>query len=263
MSFVVAAPEQVQAAAHDLAGIRALLAGATASAAAPTTAVAAAGSGWGIGPGTRVVEALPAPRVSPFPAVFQDVSLVVSVRVPAQAVADAVREGPGDCWKTLSCSTSSPGPQIGEDRMSLTFALRFRAGSHADRGRRRCGPRCCGTSRSGGGRRCIARIEPRAARAARSGSGQNLGGAVAARGVTVGQPLGIPPVRTTRRVALRPKQGESIRKCCENAGCFFSPLLQLVRVTLSWLPISKVTSRQKESRGPHARVRDLIWLMPN
>jgi hypothetical protein len=188
MSFVVAAPEQVQAAAHELAGIRALLAGATASAAAPTTAVAAAGSGWGIGPGSRVVEALPAPRVSPFPAVFQDVSLVVSVRVPAQAVADAVREGPGDCWKTLSCSTSSPGPQIGEDRMSLTFALRFRAGSHADRGRRRCGPRCCGTSRGGGGRRCIARIEPRAAKAARSGSGQNLGGAVAARGVTVGQP---------------------------------------------------------------------------
>jgi hypothetical protein len=71
------------------------------------------------------------------------------------------------------------------------------------------------------------------------------------------------PVRTMRRVALRPKPGESIRKCCENAGCFFSPLLQLVRVTLSWLPISKVTSRQKESRGPHARVRDLIWLMPN
>jgi hypothetical protein len=88
--------------------------------------------------------------------------------------------------------------------------------------------------------------------------GQNLGGEV-----TVGQPLGIPPVRTTRRVALRPKPGESIRKCCENAGCFFSQLLQLVRVTLSWLPISKVTSRQEESRGPHARVRGLIWLMPN
>jgi hypothetical protein len=223
MSFVVAAPEQVQAAAHDLAGIRALLAGATASAAAPTAAVAAAGSGWGIGPGSRVVEALPAPRVSPFPAVFQDVSLVVSVRVPAQAVADAVREGPGDCWKTLSCSTSSPGPQIGEDRMSLTFALRFRAGSHADRGRRRCGPRCCGTSRSGGGRRCIARIEPRAARAARSGSGQNRGGRGCGREVTVGQILGIADPRAELHCA--PKPGESIRKCCENAGCFFSPAI--------------------------------------
>jgi len=42
MSFVVAAPEQVQAATHDLAGIRSLLAGSSASAAAPTTAVAAA-----------------------------------------------------------------------------------------------------------------------------------------------------------------------------------------------------------------------------
>jgi PE family len=42
MSFVVAAPEQVQAAAHDLAGVRALLAGSSVSAAVPTTAVAAA-----------------------------------------------------------------------------------------------------------------------------------------------------------------------------------------------------------------------------
>src|SRR6185437_3796844 len=43
-----------------------------------------------------IVEALPAPRVSPFPAVFQDVSLVVSSDVPAQTVADAVREGAGE-----------------------------------------------------------------------------------------------------------------------------------------------------------------------
>jgi phenylalanyl-tRNA synthetase beta chain len=55
----------------------------------------------GIGPGSRVVEALPAPRVSPFPAVFQDVSLVVSVRVPAQAVADAVREGAGELLEDI------------------------------------------------------------------------------------------------------------------------------------------------------------------
>src|SRR5262249_18993253 len=43
-----------------------------------------------------IAEALPAPRVSPFPAVFQDVSLVVAAGVPAQAVADAVRAGAGE-----------------------------------------------------------------------------------------------------------------------------------------------------------------------
>src|SRR6201999_2483236 len=36
-----------------------------------------------------IVDAFPAPRVSPFPAVFQDVSLVVSADVPAQAVEGA------------------------------------------------------------------------------------------------------------------------------------------------------------------------------
>jgi phenylalanyl-tRNA synthetase beta chain len=71
--------------------------------------------------------ALPAPRVSPFPAVFQDVSLVVPAHVPAQAVADAVREGAGELLEDLQLFDVFTGPQIGEDRKSLTFALRFRA----------------------------------------------------------------------------------------------------------------------------------------
>ncbi|MGO9927038.1 MAG: phenylalanine--tRNA ligase subunit beta [Mycobacterium sp.] len=74
-----------------------------------------------------IVGALPAPRVSPFPAVFQDVSLVVSTQVPAQAVADAVREGAGELLEDLQLFDVFTGPQIGEDRKSLTFALRFRA----------------------------------------------------------------------------------------------------------------------------------------
>jgi phenylalanyl-tRNA synthetase beta chain len=73
------------------------------------------------------VEALPAPRVSPFPAVFQDVSLVVSADVPAQAVEDAVREGAGELLEDIQLFDVFTGPQIGEDRKSLTFALRFRA----------------------------------------------------------------------------------------------------------------------------------------
>ena len=74
-----------------------------------------------------VVDALPAPRVSPFPAVFQDVSLVVPVNVPAQAVADAVREGAGELLEDIQLFDVFTGPQVGEDRKSLTFALRFRA----------------------------------------------------------------------------------------------------------------------------------------
>lgn len=74
-----------------------------------------------------IAAALPAPRVSPFPAVFQDVSLVVAADVPAQAVADAVRAGAGELLEDLQLFDVFTGPQIGEDRKSLTFALRFRA----------------------------------------------------------------------------------------------------------------------------------------
>ena len=74
-----------------------------------------------------IAEALPAPAVSPFPAVFQDVSLVVPAHVPAQAVADAVRQGAGELLEDLQLFDVFTGPQIGEDRKSLTFALRFRA----------------------------------------------------------------------------------------------------------------------------------------
>jgi phenylalanyl-tRNA synthetase beta chain len=74
-----------------------------------------------------ILEAFPAPRVSPFPAVFQDVSLVVPANVPAQAVADAVREGAGELLEDIQLFDVFTGPQIGEDRKSLTFALRFRA----------------------------------------------------------------------------------------------------------------------------------------
>ena len=74
-----------------------------------------------------LAEAFPAPRVSPFPAVFQDVSLVVPAHVPAEAVADAVREGAGELLEDLELFDVFTGPQIGEERKSLTFALRFRA----------------------------------------------------------------------------------------------------------------------------------------
>jgi phenylalanyl-tRNA synthetase beta chain len=74
-----------------------------------------------------IVDAFPAPRVSPFPAVFQDVSLVVDADVPAQTVEDAVRNGAGELLEDVRLFDMYTGPQVGENRKSLTFALRFRA----------------------------------------------------------------------------------------------------------------------------------------
>jgi phenylalanyl-tRNA synthetase beta chain len=74
-----------------------------------------------------IVDLLPAPRVSPFPAVFQDVSLVVDADVAAQTVEDAVRAGAGELLEAVRLFDVFTGPQVGDDRKSLTFALRFRA----------------------------------------------------------------------------------------------------------------------------------------
>ena len=74
-----------------------------------------------------IVENLPAPRISPFPAVFQDLSLVVEAGVAARDVIDAVRTGAGDLLEDVALFDVYTGPQIGEGRKSLTLALRFRA----------------------------------------------------------------------------------------------------------------------------------------
>ncbi|OBH16826.1 phenylalanine--tRNA ligase subunit beta [Mycolicibacter sinensis] len=74
-----------------------------------------------------IAASLPAPRVSPFPAVFQDVALVVDEKVTAQSVADAVRDGAGELLEHIALFDVYTGPQVGEGRKSLAFALRFRA----------------------------------------------------------------------------------------------------------------------------------------
>jgi phenylalanyl-tRNA synthetase beta chain len=74
-----------------------------------------------------LTEALPAPHVSPFPAVFQDISLVVETGVAAQEVLNAVREGAGELLEDAQLFDVYTGPQLGEARKSLAFALRFRA----------------------------------------------------------------------------------------------------------------------------------------
>jgi phenylalanyl-tRNA synthetase beta chain len=74
-----------------------------------------------------ITERLRAPSVSPFPAVFQDVALVVAEDVAAQSVVDAVRDGAGDLLEDVRLFDVYTGPQIGEGRKSLAMALRFRA----------------------------------------------------------------------------------------------------------------------------------------
>ena len=74
-----------------------------------------------------VTEALPAPAVSPFPVVFQDVSLIVGEDVAAQTVVDAVRDGAGELLEDVRLFDVYTGPQIGDGRKSVTLALRFRA----------------------------------------------------------------------------------------------------------------------------------------
>ena len=74
-----------------------------------------------------LTERLPAPAVSPFPAVFQDIALIVGDEVAAQSVVDAVRDGAGELLEDVRLFDVYTGPQIGEGRKSLALALRFRA----------------------------------------------------------------------------------------------------------------------------------------
>lgn len=74
-----------------------------------------------------LTERLPAPAVSPFPAVFQDIALIVSDDVAAARVVDAVRAGAGNLLEDVRIFDVYTGPQIGDGRKSLALALRFRA----------------------------------------------------------------------------------------------------------------------------------------
>ena len=72
-------------------------------------------------------QSLPSPKVSPFPAVLQDVNVVVAESVPAQAVQDALVEGAGELLESISLFDVFVGDQVGVGNKSLTFALTFRA----------------------------------------------------------------------------------------------------------------------------------------
>ncbi|WP_067697541.1 phenylalanine--tRNA ligase subunit beta [Nocardia jejuensis] len=72
-------------------------------------------------------EIRPAPVVSAFPAVLQDVSVSVEKSTPAASVESALRTGAGELLESISLFDVYEGAQAGEGRKSLTYALRFRA----------------------------------------------------------------------------------------------------------------------------------------
>ncbi len=70
---------------------------------------------------------LPAPALSVFPAVLQDVAVVVDAALPAADVAAALRAGAGELLESIELFDVYTGDQVGAGRKSLAFALRFRA----------------------------------------------------------------------------------------------------------------------------------------
>jgi phenylalanyl-tRNA synthetase beta chain len=69
----------------------------------------------------------PAPVVSPYPPVLQDVALVVDAAVPAAELTATLRRGAGELLEDVRLFDVYTGDQIAAGMRSLAFALRFRA----------------------------------------------------------------------------------------------------------------------------------------
>ncbi|MCK7637787.1 phenylalanine--tRNA ligase subunit beta [Corynebacterium sp. P7202] len=69
----------------------------------------------------------PAPVLSPFPALMQDIALVVDEEVPAEAVRRTLLSAAGDLVEAVDLFDVYRSESLGENRKSLAFALRFRA----------------------------------------------------------------------------------------------------------------------------------------
>ncbi|MET0999620.1 MAG: phenylalanine--tRNA ligase subunit beta, partial [Marmoricola sp.] len=68
-----------------------------------------------------------APDFSTYPVAKEDVALVVDEDLPAEELAATLREGAGPLCESVRLFDVYTGPQVGEGRKSLAFALRFRA----------------------------------------------------------------------------------------------------------------------------------------
>lgn len=73
------------------------------------------------------VTELPAPKLSAYPALHQDIALVVDDAVPAEQVREVVAEGAGALLESVSLFDVYRSEQLGADKKSLAFGLVFRA----------------------------------------------------------------------------------------------------------------------------------------
>ena len=73
-------------------------------------------------------EVLPAPVLSAYPALHQDIALVVDEDIPAEDVRRVVEEGAGDLLESVELFDVFRGEQLGEGKKSLALKLLFRAG---------------------------------------------------------------------------------------------------------------------------------------
>jgi phenylalanyl-tRNA synthetase beta chain len=76
---------------------------------------------------SHAVDVPRAPSYSNQPVAKEDVALVVSEDVAAADVEAALRAGAGPLLESVRLFDVYTGPQVGEGRKSLAFALRFRA----------------------------------------------------------------------------------------------------------------------------------------
>src|SRR5699024_9258137 len=74
-----------------------------------------------------LTETYPAPSISAYPAVLQDVAVVVDREVPASAVEAALRAGAGGLLEDIALFDVFTGEQGGEGRKALAYGLKFRA----------------------------------------------------------------------------------------------------------------------------------------
>jgi phenylalanyl-tRNA synthetase beta chain len=74
-----------------------------------------------------LIDRRPAPEVSPYPPVLQDIALVVDAAVPVAELTATLRRGAGKLLEDVRLFDVYTGDQIGAGKRSLAFALRFRA----------------------------------------------------------------------------------------------------------------------------------------
>ncbi len=72
-------------------------------------------------------EVLPAPTLSAFPALHQDLALIVDEEVPAEQVRRLISEGAGDLLEDVELFDIYRSDSLGEGKKSLAFSLLFRA----------------------------------------------------------------------------------------------------------------------------------------